>query len=983
MLKLIDYHGEIFCFSECLWFREEARQRPKALPDWQSGVWVGKSMASEEHMLMTLAGLVRTRTAKRKPEGEQYDKELLHQVRGLPWDPMAGEVTQPDFFRAPASGVPSHEVKEETPIQQFLREHGRTPGCSACDGRLGYHHSRECVRRRVEWQARMLAKTSEPEASEKVPVSVPSPTSPEQAARGPDEDQPMHPSVRPRRRISQKRPPQSDEYVGGDESCSDELAHKYRMIEVLSEDSTLSFPVPEESDHPTYLEEIEVGKTDEVTIKTVAEAYGMNWKKVLDGINREVASLKDFRAVKSVPVAKVPQGTKILGTTLVLRPKGFEVKARICAQDFNNSRREDTFSPTPSVLTVRLIFMLSCKYDLTVTVGDFKTAFLHAAMDREVYVWPPKVIQESSEPTVWLLLKALYGIRQSPRLFFQHVRTQLTALGLKCCRCDPTFYFKRSQGGPIFVVIHVDDVLIAARPVDLDWFFDGVGSTMSLKRGSAIGVDEPTKYLGKFYQKLRDGTGYQVWIPEEYFNELLTELRLESAKPAPTPGTTEVKPSSMEEKAIWEDALDDEWAWLYRRSVGKLRFVLEERPDLVFSTQRLSRDLAEPLWSSWQRLRRAARYVAGTKKRRLMILGPGKGEKLRVDTWTDSDYATDVSCRRSVGCVVLFIGRALAHVHGRQQTVVATSSSEAEYYAMSSGAVESLGVSSLLKEIDEPCECTLWCDSSSGRALALREGFGRVKHIDVKMLWLQQVLASDRLSLRAVRGAENLADIGTKYLDSGHLNVLSERLGLVDPSNDGEVHMLCDVRRDAAFLHRLRCEAAFKLRKRILTWREASRSSRAWWQWHLDQADAQDAFSDWCEVQAQNVERVSQQMQSEEAPEDWDAVNLMEEMLVVHRHVGDEVCHVTSSSVPPVAESSWLIELWFWRVIAASTLAWKFASCLLHCCWCPCCRRSSSTTSTTRTVGVQSMTTYTWLRGYTAPRFQVLPEISAGIVVAD
>ena len=55
------------------------------------------------------------------------------------------------------------------------------------------------------------------------------------------------------------------------------------------------------------------------------------------------------------------------------------------------------------------------------------------------------------------------------------------------------------------------------------------------------------RYLGKYYQKMSDGSGYQVWLPKTFFEEMITEAGLEGAKAATTPGTSELKPPTAEE----------------------------------------------------------------------------------------------------------------------------------------------------------------------------------------------------------------------------------------------------------------------------------------------------------------------------------------------------------------------------------------------------------------------------------------------------
>jgi len=298
--------------------------------------------------------------------------------------------------------------------------------------------------------------------------------------------------------------------------------------------------------------------------------------------------------------------------------------------------------------------------------------------------------------------------------------------------------------------------------------------------------------------------------------------------------------------------------------------------------------------------------------------------------------------------------------------VVATSSAEAEYYSLASGAIECLGVLSLLKEAGAPCSGQLRCDSSSGRALALREGFGRMKHVDVKMLWLQQVLSSGRLMLKATKGTENPADIGTKYLDASRLSTLSDKIGLFSPG-EAEINML-----EASRLLQLRWEAASRLRPRVVTWRALGDNCRAWWQWHLEQADAQEELAAWCEVQAQKVERTISQMCSYQVPPDNEEVSLLQEVCQVDVRGGAlTAAEQVEEEIEPVISA----ELWFWRVSAVLLCAFQlFRCCVNHLL----CERREPRVGNSREVSIQSMTTYTWLRGVEKPRFQVSSEIAAG-----
>jgi hypothetical protein len=98
----------------------------------------------------------------------------------------------------------------------------------------------------------------------------------------------------------------------------------------------------------------------------------------------------------------------------------------------------------------------------------------------------------------------------------------------------------------------------------------------------------------------------------------------------------------------------------------------------------------------------------------------------------------------------------------KTQGIIATSSGEAELYGIGNALLEALGLRSQLSERGHDMEVHVRCDSSSARAIALRLGVGRLKHLDVKLLWIQEVLKQPHMKLTSIKSADNPADIGTK-----------------------------------------------------------------------------------------------------------------------------------------------------------------------------------------------------------------------------
>ena len=100
------------------------------------------------------------------------------------------------------------------------------------------------------------------------------------------------------------------------------------------------------------------------------------------------------------------------------------------------------------------------------------------------------------------------------------------------------------------------------------------------------------------------------------------------------------------------------------------------------------------------------------------------------------------------------------------QSVIALSSGEAEYYGMVKGASVGLGIQSVLRDFEINVKLTLKSDASAAIAIASRRGLGKVRHIEVCQLWLQEKVRSGEVKVVKVGTDENVADSLTKYVNS-------------------------------------------------------------------------------------------------------------------------------------------------------------------------------------------------------------------------
>ena len=98
----------------------------------------------------------------------------------------------------------------------------------------------------------------------------------------------------------------------------------------------------------------------------------------------------------------------------------------------------------------------------------------------------------------------------------------------------------------------------------------------------------------------------------------------------------------------------------------------------------------------------------------------------------------------------------------RKQKIIARSSAEAELYVAALGASEAKGVESMMRDLGVAVKPVSVIDARATAHTLHRHGIGKMKHIDVVHLWLQDEVKSNRLRVRRVKSEKKIADIGTK-----------------------------------------------------------------------------------------------------------------------------------------------------------------------------------------------------------------------------
>ena len=115
-----------------------------------------------------------------------------------------------------------------------------------------------------------------------------------------------------------------------------------------------------------------------------------------------------------------------------------------------------------------------------------------------------------------------------------------------------------------------------------------------------------------------------------------------------------------------------------------------------------------------------------------------------------------------MGGTILWNGK-LVKAWSKTMSIIALSSGESELSAVVRGATEGMGIQAVLADYGYQCELQISSDATAAIGMVKRQGLGRVRHLAVADLWIQQSIRKKELRTRKWPGLDNPADLMTKY----------------------------------------------------------------------------------------------------------------------------------------------------------------------------------------------------------------------------
>ena len=382
-----------------------------------------------------------------------------------------------------------------------------------------------------------------------------------------------------------------------------------------------------------------------------------------------------------------------------------------------------------------------------------------------------KTVGDKGGENVGLLLKAMYGLRDAPKIWQRLVGKILGNLGFDAVVTSQCVYVNRRTC--ILIVAHVDDFLCLGKKsllhqllVDLKKPFVCSGKFLGLDRGE----HRELKFLGR---TIRIGTRGIEWQGDsKHVGAFLSKVGLERGRPVDTPGV------KHEDDQHGEDMteMSKEEAKVYRGLAALANFMSQDRPDLSFASKELSKSMAGPRKKDMTGAKRLGRYLH--KFPIAVIVYPWQDPPTSFKGYSDADWAGDTETRKSTtGGVLLHGSHLIAHWSRTQQTL-ALSSAESELNAICKAASEGLSAKYLSAELGIPIDLELATDASASRGIIKRVGAGKIKHLTVRQLWVQEREQCGDLKLTKVARDLNWSDMLTHHWSQAVGQVMLQAMGV-------------------------------------------------------------------------------------------------------------------------------------------------------------------------------------------------------------
>ncbi|KAJ9544155.1 hypothetical protein OSB04_023862 [Centaurea solstitialis] len=416
---------------------------------------------------------------------------------------------------------------------------------------------------------------------------------------------------------------------------------------------------------------------------------------------------------------------------------------------------DDVFAPVARIEAIRLFLAFASYKGFKVYQMDVKSAFLYGTIDEEVYVSQPPGFEDPIYPDkVYKLRKALYGLHQAPRAWYDTLSSYLLENKFERGVIDKTLFIKRTKTYMLLLQIYVDDIIFGSTKDDMCKEFE----ELMHKKFKMSSMGELTFFLGLQVKQKPEG----IFINQsKYVASMLQKFGMNDAKPASTPMETH--------KHLTADVEGEEVdVHHYRSMIGSLMYLTASRPDIMFAVCVCARYQVRPKESHLHAVKRIFKYLKGQP--RLGLWYPNDSS-FDLVAYTDSDYGGANLDRKSTSGGCQFLGGRLVSWQCKKQTTVSQSTTEAEYIAASQCCSQVLWIQNQMQDYGLSfLQTPIYIDNNSAISIVNNlVKHSKTKHIEIKYHFIRDCNEKKLIQVLKVHTDDQYADLFTKAFDVGRV----------------------------------------------------------------------------------------------------------------------------------------------------------------------------------------------------------------------
>ena len=400
---------------------------------------------------------------------------------------------------------------------------------------------------------------------------------------------------------------------------------------------------------------------------------------------------------------------------------------------------------------------------------------------------PPRLLVRlglAREGELWILTHAVYGLRESPKLWSDFRDCQL--LGLRCTvdgeelrlvrgRLDPNWWrVVRTSDGVVVggLLTYVDDFLLGGSKEVITALAKAIQEIWKTTPLTMATPDTSLRFLG--VEILVQGSGF-VLSQQAYAEEL---LRLNNVKPTVLGKIPCPRDLACFDTLLADESPTEETVRLAQRLTGEILWLSQRtRPDLAYTACLLASLSTKAPERAIRIAERALAYIQRTKA---FVLTAGADDTGLI-AYSDASYAPEGN-RSHTGWVVFLHGSPVCWRSARQ-AFVTLSTAESELVAGLDAVVALQSAEAMLSDFGiTGLDKTLRVDSQSALAIAVGQGSWRTRHLRVRANYLREQYESGEIIPVYCPGAEQAADLLTKALAAARITELAAIWGLLDHS---------------------------------------------------------------------------------------------------------------------------------------------------------------------------------------------------------